>query len=66
MTITEKELLANCIRREIAYAETQVRPSSTGHIHTAINWMKSRLTTVEEQLENAYRSEHLNAQNDNT
>ena len=62
MSITEKELLANCLRREIAYAETQLRPSATGHIHTALTWMRGRLETVEKQLENAYRSEHLNAQ----
>ena len=53
MSITEKELLANCLRREIAYAETQLRPSATGHIQTALNWMRGRLETVEKQLENA-------------
>jgi len=55
----EKELLVICLKREIAYAETQLRTSSTGHVYTAISWMKTRVEELEKQLEEEYRSEHL-------
>jgi len=31
------------LMEEIQYAESQLQPHDTGHIHTAINWMKSRV-----------------------
>ncbi len=31
------------IKDEIAYAESQLQPHDTGHIHTAISWMKERI-----------------------
>ena len=37
---------------EIAYAETQLQPEDTGHIHTSIAWMKSRVKSIKEKLDN--------------
>ena len=54
MSINEKQDLVNTLRREIAYAESKVRPSSTGHIITAINWMKGRVEELETQLNEEY------------
>ena len=54
MNVTEKQDLVNTLRREIAYAEAQVRPSATGNIITAISWMKSRVEELETQLNEEY------------
>tara|TARA_E500000081_G_scaffold26310_1_gene30076 strand:+ start:171 stop:347 length:177 start_codon:yes stop_codon:yes gene_type:complete len=35
---------------EIAYAETQLQPQGTGHIHTSIGWMKRRVETIREKI----------------
>ena len=35
---------------EIAYAETQLQPQGTGHIHTSIGWMKNRVETIREKI----------------
>ena len=35
---------------EIAYAETQLQPQGTGHIHTSIGWMKQRVETIREKI----------------
>jgi len=37
---------------EISYAETQLLPQDTGHIHTSIAWMKSRVKSIKEKLDN--------------
>ena len=34
------------LMEEIAYAESQLQPEDTGHIHTSIAWMKSRVDTI--------------------
>ena len=39
------------LMEEIAYAETQLQPEDTGHIHTSIAWMKSRVETIKSKLE---------------
>ena len=39
------------LTEEIAYAETQLQPEDTGHIHTAISWMKSRVEAIKSKLE---------------
>ena len=36
---------------EIAYAESQLQPHDTGHIHTSIAWMKQRVKTIKEKLD---------------
>ena len=36
---------------EIAYAESQLQPHDTGHIHTSIAWMKQRVKTIKEILD---------------
>lgn len=36
---------------EIAHAESQLQPHDTGHINTAISWMKSRVKTIKEKLD---------------
>ena len=36
---------------EIAYAESQLQPHDTGHIHTSIAWMKQRVKTIKELLD---------------
>ena len=38
------------LMEEIAYAESQLQPHDTGHIHTAISWMKYRVDQIKEQL----------------
>jgi len=36
---------------EIKFAQSCLRPTATGHIHTSISWMKHRLEQLKEQLE---------------
>jgi len=43
----ENTLRIEFLKDEIRIAETYLRPTATGHIHTAINWMKSRLENLE-------------------
>tara|TARA_B100001093_G_scaffold358973_1_gene343563 strand:+ start:954 stop:1130 length:177 start_codon:yes stop_codon:yes gene_type:complete len=54
MSVSEKQDLVNTLRREIAYAESKVRPSATGNIITAISWMESRVEELETQLNEEY------------
>ena len=35
---------------EIAYAESQLKPQDTGHIHTAIGWMERRVEVLKAEL----------------
>ena len=37
---------------EIQYAENQLQPHDTGHISTAISWMKTRVKSIKEKLDN--------------
>jgi hypothetical protein len=37
------------LMEEIAYAESQLQPHDTGHIHTAISWMKNRVEQIKEK-----------------
>ena len=37
---------------EIKFAESCLRPSATGHIHTAISWMTMRRDELKEEVEN--------------
>jgi len=39
------------LMEEIAYAESQLQPHGTGHIHTAISWMKNRVEQIKEKME---------------
>lgn len=36
---------------EIAHAESQLQPHDTGHIHTAISWMKERVSIIKEKMD---------------
>jgi len=38
------------LMEEIAYAESQLQPHDTGHIHTAISWMKNRVEQIKEKI----------------
>jgi|TARA_B100001063_G_C16486915_1_gene415455 hypothetical protein len=38
------------LQEEIEYAESQLQPHDTGHIHTAISWMKSRLDNLKKDM----------------
>ena len=39
--------------KEIAHAETQLKPQDTGHISTAISYMRKRVREVQEEIRNA-------------
>jgi hypothetical protein len=40
------------LRNEIKVAEGKLQPHDTGHIHTAISYMKSRIEEIEAAEEN--------------
>tara|TARA_B100002019_G_C20756197_1_gene350830 strand:- start:207 stop:395 length:189 start_codon:yes stop_codon:yes gene_type:complete len=37
---------------EIKFAQSCLRPSATGHIHTAISWMTNRRDELKKEVEN--------------
>ena len=39
--------------KEISYAESKLQAQDTGHINTAISWMKKRVREVQEEIRNA-------------
>jgi hypothetical protein len=39
------------LMEEIAFAESQLQPHDTGHIHTAISWMKNRVEQIKEKMQ---------------
>ena len=38
-----KPAILLALQEEITHAKTCIRPTATGHIHTAINWMEHRV-----------------------
>lgn len=45
----ENTLKIEFLKDEIRIAQTYIRPTATGHIHTAISWMKGRLEMLEKE-----------------
>ena len=43
----ENTLKIEFLKDEIRIAQSFLRPSATGHIHTAVSWMKGRLEDLE-------------------
>ena len=39
------------LMEEIAYAESQLQPHDTGHIHTAISVLQERVREVKEEID---------------
>tara|TARA_B110000977_G_C10679223_1_gene338866 strand:+ start:129 stop:305 length:177 start_codon:yes stop_codon:yes gene_type:complete len=37
------------LEQEIAYAQSQLKEHDTGHIHTAISWMKHRVKDLKNE-----------------
>lgn len=46
------------LNNEIRVAESRLQPHDTGHIHTAINYMKSRVKEIED-AENEFRGDKI-------
>jgi len=44
-------ITVSIIEQEIKYAESQLQEHDTGHIHTAINWMRSRVEDLKNDNE---------------
>jgi len=40
----------NVLKNEIEYAKNQLMPHDTGHISTAISWMNTRVSELEEEI----------------
>lgn len=45
-----KEDVVAILKEEIRVAESKLQPHDTGHIHTAINYMKYRIEELEKEL----------------
>tara|TARA_R110001632_G_scaffold116207_1_gene227864 strand:+ start:139 stop:327 length:189 start_codon:yes stop_codon:yes gene_type:complete len=54
MTTTKAQKLERIfiLEDEIMYAQTCIRSSATGHIHTAISWMKMRKEELTKEVQN--------------
>ena len=40
------------LQDEINFAESCLQPSATGHIHTAISWMRNRVEELTKEVQN--------------
>jgi len=49
-----KPAILLALQEEIKHAKTCLRPSTTGHIHTAISWMEYRVEQIAKELEEQY------------
>ena len=45
-----KPAILLALQEEIKHAKTCLRPSTTGHIHTAISWMEYRVEQIAKEL----------------
>jgi hypothetical protein len=54
MTRTKTQKLERIfiLEDEIKFAQSHLRPSATGHIHTAISWMTMRRDELKKEVEN--------------
>lgn len=46
-----KPAILLALQEEIKHAKTCLRPTATGHIHTAISWMEYRVEELAKELE---------------
>ena len=49
-----KPAIIFALQAEIVHAEARLQPHDTGHIHTAISWMKNRVRELKQEI----RDEH--------
>ena len=40
---------------EISIAKSKLRPEDTGHIHTSINYLESRVEEIQKEIDNGLR-----------
>jgi hypothetical protein len=45
--VFETTVTIEVLKKEIEYAKSCLQPHDTGHIHTAISWMTTRLKQLE-------------------
>lgn len=48
VSLTERLIL---LMDEISIAKSKLQPSDTGHIHTSISYLESRVNEVQQQIE---------------
>ena len=44
-----KPAIIFALQAEIVHAEARLQPHDTGHIHTAISWMKNRVEELKQE-----------------
>lgn len=44
------------LMEEIAIAQSKLEPTDTGHIHTAINYMRNRVDEIKGDIEGGYNT----------
>tara|TARA_B100000927_G_scaffold281568_1_gene267247 strand:- start:891 stop:1073 length:183 start_codon:yes stop_codon:yes gene_type:complete len=49
---TEVMFVIGVLEKEVEYAKSCLQPHDTGHIHTSISWMQSRI----EELKETYKT----------
>tara|TARA_B100001057_G_scaffold412647_1_gene428832 strand:+ start:1475 stop:1657 length:183 start_codon:yes stop_codon:yes gene_type:complete len=54
---TEVMFTIGVLEKEVEYANSCLQPHDTGHIHTSISWMKSRIEELEETLKSLRSSD---------
>jgi len=49
-----KPAIIFALQAEIVHAEARLQPHDTGHIHTAISWMKNRVEELKQEVRDQY------------
>ena len=52
--MVNKPMIIFALEAEIVHAEARLQPHDTGHINTAISWMKNRVRELKQEI----RDEH--------
>jgi len=48
--MVNKPMIIFALEAEIVHAEAQLQPHDTGHINTAISWMKHRVQELKQEI----------------
>jgi len=52
--MVNKPMIIFALEAEIVHAEAQLQPHDTGHINTAISWMKHRVQELKQEIRDQY------------
>ena len=64
--MVNKPMIIFALEAEIVHAEARLQPHDTGHIHTAISWMKNRVEELKQEVRDQHDRATKQSSNDHT